>query len=142
MLQILSNHRVQVFNESDRSYVATIGTGVSGVGTDETPQFDEPRDIAISGGKLYVADQGNHRVQVFNINESTHVYEATIGTGSSGSGDGELDRPVGIAISGGKIYVIDNGNDRVQVFSESTRAYEAKFGSFGADDGEFNVQTA
>ena len=31
-------------------------------------QFNNPRDLAIGGGKIYVVEQSNHRVQVFDMN--------------------------------------------------------------------------
>jgi hypothetical protein len=54
-----------------------------------------------------------------------HVYKATFG--SPGSGPGELDRPLGIAVNSstdaitepaaGDVYVVDSANDRVERFS-------------------------
>ncbi|WP_374756256.1 PEP-CTERM sorting domain-containing protein [Microcystis aeruginosa] len=42
--------------------------------------------------------------------------------GSPGSGDGEVDGPLGIAVgSGGNIYVADTNNYRVQVFSPTSQ---------------------
>ncbi len=42
--------------------------------------------------------------------------------GSSGSGDGQLNRPTGVAVdSDGIIYVADWGNDRLQVFDADGR---------------------
>ena len=40
--------------------------------------------------------------------------------GGSGTGDGEFNRPTGVAVDGdGDIYVADCGNNRVQMFNEA-----------------------
>lgn len=58
--------------------------------------------------------------------------------GGSGTGDGQFDKPLGIAVSsGGYVYVVDNLNNRVQKF-DGNGTFIAKWGSFGSDDGEFN----
>jgi len=49
--------------------------------------------------------------------------------GSFGSGDGQFWAPQGIAVDGvGNIYVVDTGNDRVQIF-DSAGVFQSKFGS-------------
>ncbi|MBD3251157.1 hypothetical protein GF380_01655, partial [Candidatus Uhrbacteria bacterium] len=40
--------------------------------------------------------------------------------GETGTGNGQFDGPTGIAVFGDSIYVVDTGNDRVQVFSLSS----------------------
>jgi hypothetical protein len=67
-----------------------------------------------------------------------HVYKATFG--SPGSGPGELDRPLGIAVNSstdamtepaaGDVYVVDSANDRVERFS-STGVYLGQFDGGG-----------
>jgi len=56
--------------------------------------------------------------------------------GSSGSGDGQLSNPNGIALDGsGNVYVADSFNGRVQVFSSSGE-FLTKWGSLGSGDGQ------
>ena len=58
----INNHRVQVFNGRDGSFVRMWGSQGSG-----QSQFNNPEGICFSAdGLVYVADNGNHRVQVFN----------------------------------------------------------------------------
>lgn len=66
---VLDAHRVMVF-DSELNYLYTFGS--SGISND---QFNNPGDIAVKDGKIYVADQYNHRVQIFNA--STH-YQMTV----------------------------------------------------------------
>ena len=55
-----------------------------------------------------------------------------------GSGDGQFDGPLGIAVDGsGNVYVTDNNNNRVQVFSASG-TFLRKWGSEGGGDGQFD----
>jgi WD40-like Beta Propeller Repeat len=55
-----------------------------------------------------------------------HVFEKSFGR--AGSGNGEFSKPSGMAVSEttGQVYVLDQGNGRVERFS-STGAYEAQF---------------
>jgi DNA-binding beta-propeller fold protein YncE len=58
--------------------------------------------------------------------------------GSTGSGDGELNRPAGIAVEkNGNVIVVDSGNSRLQVFSPEGKLL-AQCGKAGSGDGEFN----
>ena len=57
--------------------------------------------------------------------------------GSQGSGNGQFERPQGIAVRDAKVYVVDGGNSRVQLFS-TDGIYIAQWGSQGSSDGQFN----
>jgi DNA-binding beta-propeller fold protein YncE len=59
-----------------------------------------------------VADQGNHRVKVHDL-DGTFVRAF----GTRGSGDGQLLSPSGVALAGGKLYVADRVNHRISVFT-------------------------
>jgi DNA-binding beta-propeller fold protein YncE len=66
-------------------------------------------------GRLFVADTGNNRIQVFT---EAGAFINKWGTG--GSGNGQFDGPRGIAIGGnGLVYVADSGNNRIQVFQDN-----------------------
>jgi len=57
--------------------------------------------------------------------------------GDSGSGDGQLFRPKGVAVdASGDVYVMDSGNSRIQKFSNDGQ-YLTQWGSFGTGDGQF-----
>ena len=53
------DHRVQVLNAATYEHVRTVGREGNGNG-----EFNDPFGVSVSGGLLYVADLGNHRVQV------------------------------------------------------------------------------
>ena len=52
-------------------------------------------------------------------------------------GSGECERPLGVAVSGGLLYVADRGNSRVQVFNTETREFVCAIGQYGKGSGEF-----
>ncbi len=77
-----------------------------------------------------MADFSNHRVQVFTPDGG---YLGQFG--NEGSGNGELNFPVSICVdSDDRVYVVENGNGRVSVFT-----CEGLFlKSFGSEGGQFN----
>ena len=101
---------------------------------DDEGEFDNPSGLAFddSSDLLYVADSDNDRVQVFEIIEGTscpsRTEEVAEGIcfveeyGTSGSGDGQFDTPIGIALDlkNDLLFVADSDNDRVQAISLSS----------------------
>jgi RHS repeat-associated protein len=96
-------------------------------------EFSDPSGIAISGGKLYVSDQNNDRIEEFT---TAGEYVAKFGT--SGSGAGQLSYPhdIGVAANG-NLYVADASNDRITAFTSSGTPVET-FGSEGSGAGQFS----
>ena len=68
--------------------------------------------IEESLGEYVVADCHNHRVCVFSPDGS----ELVRSWGVEGTGDGQFQYPVALAVAGQHLYVMDHCNDRVQVF--------------------------
>ena len=61
-----SNNRVQKFSVSERSFISKFGSSGQGEG-----QFSYPRGICIDPeGKIFIADNSNHRIQVFKEDDS------------------------------------------------------------------------
>ena len=117
------NHRVQVYGSlsGTPAYENTIIGG-----------FDEPSGVTVANGKLYVADTGNNRVQVYANLSGTTALENTIGSGARvTSGNTGFNAPRGMAVANGKLYVVDLGNHRVQVYGSlsGTPAYENTIGT-------------
>ena len=64
------NHRVQIFNKSDRSFLTSVGENGAGDG-----QFNLPAGLAIgSDHQLYVADTNNGRIQLFTFDSGTSTW--------------------------------------------------------------------
>ena len=71
--------------------------------------------------------------------EAVDSYSFVLKWGSRGDGDGQFDRPNGIAVdSSGNVYVADTWNHRIQKFS-SSGVFLGKWGSFGTGSGNFNA---
>ena len=73
--------------------------------------------MAARAGHIYVADTGNHRIQVY---DSSGVWVRTIGaTGKRGYDNLHFNGPVGVHIGNdGKIYIADSDNNRVVKISD------------------------
>ena len=127
-----SNDRIQVYNNLSKTppdYDTTIGTGSAK--TDNTG-FNEPISVAVAGGKLYVADASNDRIQVYNNLSGTPTYERTIGTtGSAKTNNTGFNNPTGVAVANDKLYVVDNLNYRVQIYNNlsGVPTYERTIGT-------------
>ncbi len=59
--------------------------------------------------------------------------------GSSGSGDGEMNRPSGLLLHADELFVVDRGNQRIQVFHQATGRFLRKWGRRGHNEGEFII---
>jgi len=85
--------------------------------------------------RVYALDQTErqHRVRVFNAVTGSHLMDI----GYSGEGPGEFNLPLDAAVGqDGRLYVLDSGNYRVQVF-DAQGEYIKSFGSAGKRPGQF-----
>jgi len=90
-----------------------------------------PTSIAMdSNFNLWITDRKDDTVKVFSIDN-----ELKMVIGKSGSGKKEFKTPLDIAIYEDKVYVLDSGNARVQVFNLNGN-YLFDFGIPGFDDGK------
>jgi len=76
------------------------------------------------------------------LESATSLYTLLLSWGNHGSGDGQFNIPIGIAIdSSGYIYVVDMLNYRIQKFTP-TGTFITKWGSRGNGDGQFEQSGA
>lgn len=111
--------------------------GDSGSGNGE---FNQIYDIAFDNQYVYISDNGNHRVQVFEKTDWSFV----TAIGEEGTGDGQFQYTGGIAVGNDRsLYVSDMDNARIQLFhfdpATETWNYHSQFGSYGYDPGEFHT---
>jgi uncharacterized protein (TIGR03663 family) len=99
------NHRVQIFD-------------AAGAFKEEFPVFGweefytEPY-LAVMGTDLYATDSNNQRFTRYAGHEFNGAW------GKSGSGSGDFNRPIGIAVdTQGNVYVSDTMNHRIQKFTK------------------------
>lgn len=102
--------------------------------------FDRPSGIAVTadGSRVFVVDTGgvssrNHRVLVFDGATGDHLYN--IGTRGTAEGEFNLPREAEIGPDG-RLYVVDGGNFRVQVF-EQDGTFVRAWGMAGRRPGQF-----
>ncbi len=110
---VTDNHRAVQF-DANGTYLRQIGNEWEG---DDQVRFRHPRGLTFDNdGRLYVADENNHRVQVYQFSGGVPVYSATIGvTGESGANNAHLNGPTQVAFdSSGRLYILDANNNRVQ----------------------------
>jgi len=133
----LLNHRLQVFQFSPRSVELTHLRSVGGKGTGEG-QFEFPKGLGITQhGHLLVCDSGNHRVQVFDMNDDFKFLKEF---GKQGVEAGDFTSPLDVAVNfGGEVLVADMCN-RIQVF-DSEYAFRHSFGVRGHKEGQFKYPT-
>ena len=133
---------------------------------DGNNRFNNPTNMIIDNSNqiLYVSDSGNDRIVIFELVTGntcpTGTQEAVDGVcfvekfGSTGSDNGELNDPGGLAYDSidDLLYVADSDNDRIQVFGivdtdtcpDDTDeivngiCFIEKFGTTGSGNGEFN----
>lgn len=100
------NHRVQVFDLEGRPLRRFGRLG-------EAPgELKYPYDVAYGpNGRLFVAEQGNHRLQTEDGGWSF---------GKPGRNLGDLDSPWCVMTLGARIFVTDGGNDRVYELEPAT----------------------
>lgn len=125
---------------------------------DEEGKFFRIGAIAAEGSRLYVAEKLNRRVQQFNssngtflrtwgwgVSDGTGVFQVcTSGCqeGVSGSGDGQMDDPVGIVADAFDVYVLDRRGNPLQRFDSATGAFEASLIPAGTEEGSLNLPVA
>lgn len=126
----ISAKDVKVFSPEGR-FLRTIGGA---------KWFDRLSSVTVDprGERLYVVDIGgvsseNHRVRAFDARTGAHLFDI----GRRGAGPGEFNLPRDLAIGkDGRLYVVDGGNFRVQVFSREGQFLKS-FGALGKQFGQF-----
>ena len=133
------------YDQGMRTIAATqiLGTGAPGTAPG---QFNFPRAVTVDGeGRIYVADSGNNRVQVFNpdgtfIREWGGTCKLDTGEGCVNGGSGQFNEPWGIAVGlDGSVYVSDTWNHRVQKFTNAGE-FVTMWGVFGSTGGELGQE--
>jgi sugar lactone lactonase YvrE len=117
----------------DRVYVYLNRKPVAAIGG--TGEFEAASGIAVDekNGLIYVVDTRKHIVNVYSL----HDYKKLRTIGKRGHEKGEFNFPTNIAIdSEGKIYVVDTGNFRVQVFDKEGN-FVRTYGQIGDVIGTF-----
>ena len=124
------NHRVRMVDSETGIISTLVGTGQARFSGDGGPAnqatLNEPAALAVDdGGRLYIADQSNHRVRMVDLR--TGVIQTIAGTGiATYDGDGKpaidtaMAGPSGLALVADRLYIADTFNGRVRCLDLSS----------------------
>lgn len=109
-------HQVFKLDAEGRQLLALGQRGVAG---SDRVHFNRPTDVAQApNGSVYVSD-GYRNTRVIEFDSSGQFVREW---GQPGSGPGQFNVPHGIAVdTGGRVFVADRGNARIQVFDSTGR---------------------
>ena len=117
---------------------STVSINLSSTSTGGTfwdyDQLTQPEVVAVDSlGNVYVSTA--YSLLKFS---SSGAFLTELGSASLGSGNGQFVGPRGVAFdASGDVYVVDNGNNRVEEFT-SSGAYLTQWGTEGSGNGQFN----
>ena len=136
------NHRVRRVDAQTGVITTLAGTGQARFSGDGGPAhqaaLNEPAALALDGqGRLFIADQTNHRVRVVDL--GTGLISTVAGTGSATyDGDGipataaSLAGPSGLVVRDGVLYIADTFNGRIRAVDLLTGVISTMAGDGGA----------
>ena len=136
------------YKGGERKLTAIKQLGATGAAGTAAGQFSYPRAVAVDAeGKVYVADTGNHRIQVFNadgafLRQFGSLCKLDTKQGCQGDGGGQFNEPWGIAVGAdGSIYVSDTWNHRIHKFDKDGK-FVKMWGVFESTGGELGKANA
>jgi len=109
------SHTVKGYRKIAGIWTKTVTLGTQDVSGNAFTQFNFPRGLAVDpNGRLFVADDSNNRVLIFNAPVTTGAAAAdSIGAGANGGFNG----PKGLAMTGHTLFVADYYKNRVLRFT-------------------------
>jgi sugar lactone lactonase YvrE len=135
------NHRVRMVHAGTGVITTLAGTGQARFSGDGGPAnqaaLNEPAALAVDeGGRLYIADQSNHRIRMVNL--KTGIIQTIAGTGvATYDGDGKhaidmaLAGPSGLALVANRLYIADTFNGRIRCVDLSSGVMTTMAGDGG-----------
>ena len=118
------NNRIRVISADGATVSTYAGNGIESFadGSTSTASFAQPRGVALAAdGRLFVADDFNHRIRVISGDGATVSTYAGDGVQSFADGSTSTARfssPRGIAVAAdGRVFVADIFNNRIRVIS-------------------------
>lgn len=126
------HHRIQVYNVESGDWICSIGDN-DGKSGNCNNSFHSPQGVCIDYilERLYIADTGNNRVQVYHSNSFEYLFSI----GEYGSSNSSFDSPGAVCIDhvSQNLYVSDWNNERVQIFSAHSGKWKRTIGITGEE---------
>jgi streptogramin lyase len=131
-------HRVDQFKETAEGSFGHFVSSYGG-GPFENPALNYPAGIAAdSKGNMWIADAANNLIYQIHPGILGFGFQLDAKFGSSGSGEGQLSEPRGVAVKpSGNLAIVEKGNNRVQLFSPAGE-YLGQFGTKGSGEGQLS----
>ncbi len=120
------------FDATNGDLLGTIGAG----------ELRFPIAVAIAGGELYVADQANNLVRVFDLQGNlVRSLGGNIGQGMMGyKWQGRFVRLQSVAIDGlGRVHALDSHMSRIQILNALSGDYIDSYGTEGTEPGQLRL---
>jgi len=134
------NDRVKKFTNTGTFLMSFGGNTAPSDGNRPEPgKLDGPIGVAVdTNGDVYIVEYNNNRLQKFSSAGVSLAARSDLTTSSS-SAQGYFNMPWGVAVHppNGNIYVVDQGNNRIQKFNSSS-SFVWSVGSLGSGDSSFN----
>jgi tripartite motif-containing protein 71 len=103
-------------SDTGKKAIQVFSSGGSFIRSYTTSTMKRPYGVAVDDASVYATDRGQHKFFMFNKTTG-----ALVGSfGGLGTTDGRFQDPQGIAFGGGKLYISDVENDRIQVWCVSS----------------------
>jgi DNA-binding beta-propeller fold protein YncE len=113
------NGRVSIWRLSGGSWAPLTAFGGAG-------QLVNPNDVAVAADEqtVWVVETGNHRIAIWT-RQADGSWTRLTTFGNRGSGDNQLQNPLGVAVArnGQTVWVADQGNDRVSIWTGAGTAW-------------------
>jgi hypothetical protein len=130
-----SNHRIRRVRIRTGATITIAGSGNTGSFVDATgtnARFSSPGSLKVVSNTIYVADVMNHRIRAVAL--PSMVVTTLAGSGTTGDADGtgtsaSFERPTGLAVNDGVIYVSDAANNVIRKIVISTKVVTTLAGS-------------
>jgi DNA-binding beta-propeller fold protein YncE len=135
----MGNARVERFDALG-DFIGAWGGEASGVSFERTSSGLGPTGIAVGpDGLIYVCDTWNHRVVILDntgrLIREFGTFQDTQDSPDPTVAPGDFFGPRDVAVTSDEIYVVDTGNERVQVFAYDG-TFRRAFGGYGTELGK------
>lgn len=147
-ITMAGSHQLYVLDLKSNNLSVFAGSGDEELHDGPLLQADlaQPSGIAYDGGKIYFTDSESNSVRVADSNIKTGKVKTITGKGLQDFGDVDgtvvkafLQHPLGVSVSGHKLYVADTLNHKIKIIDLNTKMVSTLWGSgkAGNSDGAY-----